>query len=657
VADKTEKLIVSIEGMTCSSCELRVESALRKLPGISRVKASAPAGRAEVSVDCTLTTREDIGRAVEAAGYSVKGIGEAGRAKPGFTLYQFLGLVAVVAAAMLIVRFAGGASFVPAVSQSMGYGLIFVVGLLTSVHCIAMCGGINLTQTLKKAEGAAPAAAGAAAPSAARARLLPSILYNGGRVVSYTIIGGAAGALGSLFSLSAAMKGIMPVIAGAFMLFLGVRMLGIFPWLSRLSIRLPWSRSRGLSSAASRKGPFVVGLLNGLMPCGPLQTMQVYALGTGSFFAGAFSMFLFSLGTVPLMFAFGAVSTLLSARFNRGMLKVSGVLVAVLGLVMFSRGLNLFGVSLGMPALRGPSVAVARIADGVQTVRTPVESGKYFPFVVQKGVPVRWVITAREDDLNGCNEIVTVPEYGIKKKLVPGENLIEFTPTRVGTIGYTCWMGMISSSFRVVADLASLSPQDLREAQAASLNPAGGSGQAGGQGDIASAFDASDQPGSDSQGAAGGRQASTGQGAGCCSGESNPRFAGGKVPTDSIGIARLSGDTQIVEVRVDDKGYTPAVLVLQRNLKARIRFIPAGLSSCNAVVVFPAYQGQLDLSRGQTETPLLETLGDYTFECGMGMLHGYVKVVDDVARVDLKGLRKEISAFTASATRAGCCGY
>ena len=101
-----------------------------------------------------------------------------------------------------------------------------------------------------------------------------------------------------------------------------------------------------MRSAAAGRGPFVVGLLNGLMPCGPLQTMQVYALGTGSFMAGALSMFLFSLGTVPLLLGFGAVSAFLSARFNRGMLKASGVLVMALGLVMFMRGVNLFGVAL-----------------------------------------------------------------------------------------------------------------------------------------------------------------------------------------------------------------------------------------------------------------------------------------------------------------------
>ena len=270
------------------------------------------------------------------------------------------------------------------------------------------------------------------------------------------------GALGSLFSLSTTLKGVMPVIAGAFMLFLGVRMLGIFPWLSRLKVRFPGLGGSRMRSAASGRGPFVVGLLNGLMPCGPLQTMQVYALGTGSFLAGALSMFLFSLGTVPLLLGFGAISAFLSAKFNRRMLKASGVLVMALGLVMFTRGMSLFGVAL--PALApgsGGSIAVAKVVGDYQEVRTTVESGDYHPFIVQKGIPVRWTVSAKAEDLNGCNNPLTVPQYGIRKQLVPGDNLIEFTPDRDGTISYTCWMGMISSSIRIVPDLRTLTASDL----------------------------------------------------------------------------------------------------------------------------------------------------------------------------------------------------
>ena len=175
------------------------------------------------------------------------------------------------------------------------------------------------------------------------------------------------------------------------------------------------------------------------MPCGPLQTMQVYALGTGSFLAGALSMFLFSLGTVPLLLGFGAISSLLSAKFNRRMLKASAVLVMALGLVMLMRGMNLFGISI--PSLpSSTAVAVAKVSGGYQEVTTTVESGQYHPFVVQAGIPVRWLIRARADELNGCNNPVTIPLYGIRKQLVPGDNLVEFTPSQTGTITYTCWM-------------------------------------------------------------------------------------------------------------------------------------------------------------------------------------------------------------------------
>jgi plastocyanin domain-containing protein len=419
----------------------------------------------------------------------------------------------------------------------------------------------------------------------------------------------------------------MPVIAGAFMLFLGLRMLGIFPWLSRLKVRLPGIAGRKFSAAARGRGPFVVGLLSALMPCGPLQTMQVYALGTGSFFAGALSMFLFSLGTVPLLLGFGLVSSLLSAKFNARMLKASGVLVLFLGLVMFTRGISLFGIAL--PALRpgaysGTGIAVARLVDGGQEVQTRVESGRYYPLIVQAGVPVRWILRVTADDLNGCNNPVTVPQYGIRKQLVPGENLIEFTPTQAGTIGYTCWMGMISSYIKVVPDLTRIAAADLKQLSPDDLASALGSGSGAGSG-------------------------------GCC-GPTPAGFAGGKIPVDLIQVARFAGEGQEAEVVVNDQGYTPAVIVVQKGVKAKIRFVAENLSSCNYLVYFPEYQGGLDLSKGRLETPYLEVSEDFTFECGMSMLHGYVKVVDDLSRVDLAAVRRQVAAFKPAPGAGGCCG-
>ncbi len=74
------------------------------------------------------------------------------------------------------------------------------------------------------------------------------------------------------------------------------------------------------------------------------------------------------------------------------------------------------------------------------------------------------------------------------------------------------------------------------------------------------------------------------------------------------------------------------------------------------IVVFPEFEGQLNLSRGETETPPIEVEQDFTFQCWMGMLHGYVKVIDDLNKVDTDSIKKEIGAYRPAGGGGGCCG-
>jgi uncharacterized protein len=577
-----------VRGMTCSACETRIDRAVSAVPGVRRVAASAALGEVTVEHDPGMVDFSPVRDAISSVGYAVVDAvpAAASASPPGRAgVLRFIGLLAMVGAAFLLFSTVGR-GLLPSVSQSMGFGLIFVVGLLTSLHCVAMCGGIVLSQAVGPRHGT---------------RILPGLLYNAGRVISYTVIGGAVGALGSVLSLSTSLKGAMPVVAGAFMLFLGVRMLGVFPALSRLKVRIPVPGGARLRAAARGRGPLVIGLLNGLMPCGPLQTMQVYALGTGSFAAGALSMFLFSLGTVPLMLGLGALSTLLSAKFNRRMVMASGVLVAALGLVMAARGASLFGVAIPGMGTRGAPTVAAAATGGVQVVRSTVDAGAYYPITVTSGVPVRWIITVKAGELTSCNSPLTVPSYGIRKVLSVGENVVEFTPGTPGTIAYTCWMGMISSTITV---LAAPSPM------AAAFEEAGA-----------------------------------------------PSAAAAAAPLVDIGFATQDARGQTAVVTVGAAGYSPSVIVLKKGVKARIRFVAAQLTGCNSVVVFPEYNGRLDLAGGQLETPWIDVTDDFTFQCGMAMLHGSVKVVDDPGRVDRAALRREVSAATprSSGMSCSCC--
>jgi plastocyanin domain-containing protein len=100
-------------------------------------------------------------------------------------------------------------------------------------------------------------------------------------------------------------------------------------------------------------------------------------------------------------------------------------------------------------------------------------------------------------------------------------------------------------------------------------------------------------------------------------------------------------------------GYSPASIVLQKGMKAIIRFEPEELTSCNSRVVFPTYNGSLDLSKGQFTTPPIMVTGDFPFDCWMGMLHGYVKAVDSLSKVNLAQVKREIGSYRPAG--GSCC--
>lgn len=456
-----------IKGMTCVNCENKIERKLKNTIGIANAIVSYGKETALVTYDPGRISVLEIAAVIKELGYesaiSAKQSSAPVLEDKGFKGVQIVGVFVILIALYLIISRFGGFSvfnYFPQAAEGMGYGMLFVIGLLTSTHCIAMCGGINLSQCVPYQ-----------AQQSEKRRLsglTPSIMYNSGRVLSYTVIGGLVGMLGSVVSFSAAGKGLVAVIAGVFMVIMGLNMLNIFPWLRRFNPRMPKIFAAKINEQKKSSRPFYIGLLNGLMPCGPLQAMQLYALSTGDPFKGALSMFLFSLGTVPLMFGLGALSTMLTKKYTARMMTISAALVVMLGVFMLSNGVALAGYTMPFSSgfgSQGPSSssslqgARAEVIDGVQVVTTSLESGRYEPIVVQAGIPVQWNIQAEAGDINGCNNRIIIPEYKLEKPLQPGDNIIEFTPDKTGIVAYSCWMGMIRSQIAVVDDLGN--PSDI----------------------------------------------------------------------------------------------------------------------------------------------------------------------------------------------------
>ena len=370
--------------------------------------------------------------------------------------------------------------------SEMGYGMLLVIGLITSVHCIAMCGGINLSQTLQKDTST----------EISKAMFRNTLEYNIGRVVSYTVIGGVLGAVGALAGIGSSLQtstlfqGILKLFAGIIMVVMGVNMLGIFPGLRRLAIHIPnFNKKTKQKSGRKPRTPFFIGLCNGLMPCGPLQSMQVIALASGNPLTGALSMLCFSLGTVPLMLGFGSAISMLGKRFTRQVLKAGAILVVVMGLSMMVQGGTLSGLNSKVTGtLMAENTDTKVEADGnnsgsttenetiskgtadtekatdtttasadtsintdeIQYITSTLQPGRSYPDItVKAGEPVKWTVEAPDGSVNGCNYKIIQQDLGIEYAFDEGENVIEFTPEKAGTYTYTCWMGMITGKIYV----------------------------------------------------------------------------------------------------------------------------------------------------------------------------------------------------------------
>jgi sulfite exporter TauE/SafE/copper chaperone CopZ len=434
----TEKKI-RIEGMHCASCEVLVERKLRKVHGVRGVRVSVAKGRARVTCDESVSDTA-LAEAINAAGYSVHSSAPKQSGKQRATEIG-AALLIVLAVYLLFRQFDLGASM--GVTDQMSLGFIFVLGLVASISsCLAVTGGLLVAIT---------ASHGEATKNRSRAeRVKPLAFFNVGRIIGYTALGALVGLIGSAFTLSTSASGVLTILSSVVMLFLGLQLLGV-PFFRRFQLRLPKKLAHRMYDSSSRvgsAGSFGLGAATFFLPCGFTQALQLYVLASGSAVTGALTMLAFSLGTAPVLFGAGTLTATTKGRAQRIVLAAAAIAVIGLGLFNSVNGLALTGVDVRGPLHLGPQAGLAATAataetNGVQTVRMRVVGYEYFPstFTVTQGVPVEWVIDARQ--AAGCARVITAPSLGITEFLSSSkETIIRFTPSTTDDIRFSCTMGM-----------------------------------------------------------------------------------------------------------------------------------------------------------------------------------------------------------------------
>lgn len=322
--------------MHCASCVVLTESELGDLPEVSHVKASLKDLSVEVTGDFGDKPPEHVARdlsvVMQPHGYTLS----VSKQKQAIRWSDFriavpaaLGFVAL----FVILQKLGLVNLITA--SKINYGTVFVIGLVASVStCMAVVGGLVLSMSANFAKEGD--------------KVRPQALFHVGRLVSFFVLGGAIGALGSAFQLDGTGTLISSILVGVVMLVLGVNLLDVFPWAKRLQPTLPGfigRRVHSLKNLNHTLTPLLLGVATFFLPCGFTQSMQIHTLTTGSFWTGALTMFVFALGTLPALAILSFSSLSIHNKKSSGaFFKTAGLVVIFFALFNILNGLAAAGI-------------------------------------------------------------------------------------------------------------------------------------------------------------------------------------------------------------------------------------------------------------------------------------------------------------------------
>ena len=448
-----------VNGMHCAACEINVERAVNKIKGVRSAKATLGDSKLTVTADTVegLPTIHHINSYLKKYGYEVLPKDPKDKSSQGIFIDYFLvgaGIVAFIAIFLLV----GGSDFVTGIYVNPESSAIsfFGFGIAAGISsCAALVGGMILSvqnDWLNNLEDK---------PSK---KYLPFILFNGSRLVTFAVLGGLLGLLGSALKISIFGSAMLTVAISLFMIVVGMQMLGV-KWLKRISLnpfRQLFKRGLNKGNASSYFYPLAMGALTFFVPCGFTIIAQTQAIGSGSFRMGFVSLGAFALGTLPVLalISFSSIKLHSNPRFSHAFQLFSGLLVIFFALFTINGQIGVLGIPQAVDIfadgggrqvespITTPEIttasAVAESTPASQVMTMEVRGFEYFPKVIhiKANTPTRFEIT--DNGSIGCARAV-YPRglYDQIINLQPGLNTVEFRSPDAGTYQISCSMWMV----------------------------------------------------------------------------------------------------------------------------------------------------------------------------------------------------------------------
>ncbi len=333
--NQMQKYNFHVHGMHCKACELMIESELKDLPNISFAKPNLRNHSLEVVGDFGNKNLEQIANElttqIKAHGYTISTEKIVHNAK--WSEFKIALPVALVFIALFVLlQKLGVVNLVN--SESVTYSTAFFIGVIASLStCMAVVGGLLLSMSATFAKEGD--------------KVKPQLMFHGGRIVSFFVLGGVIGALGSAFTLNTSASFILGIIIGIVMLVLGINLLDVFHWAKKLQPSMPRFIAKhvhGVSNLNHILTPLLVGVATFFLPCGFTQSMQLYTLTTGSFLNGGLTMLAFALGTLPILALISFSSFSIQTSSKGGIFfKTAGLVVIIFALFNIINSLVIIG--------------------------------------------------------------------------------------------------------------------------------------------------------------------------------------------------------------------------------------------------------------------------------------------------------------------------
>ena len=423
---KTE---IKIGSMTTPNEEVLVAKLLMQINGIVKAYTHHKNSKAEIYASRTINP-EELQQALNGYNFRVLVWKDRETTNPethnnrvsGRDFLKFLPIVILAAGAYLVSKNFNLTSQIQNVG-STNLWVIFLTGLTVGgLTCLAVQGGLLASVIASREEESA------LGKGTAKHAMYATGVFLITKYIAYVALGFILGAFGGALNISGRVQTIMQLVAGLYMVAVAFNLLNIHPIFRYAIIQPPRFLTRMVRNQSKSKDLFAPALLGGMtvfIPCGTTIAMEALAISSANAFVGASIMAVFILGTMPLFFGIGAITSVMGETFKSKFLKLAAVAVIYLGVTSINGSLTALGSPVTLQAIADNFPKIISFGNSGDTVQSnqllsqnpeiEVTSRGYTPnyLKVNKGQEV--ILTLKSKDAYSCASAFRIPSLGISR--------------------------------------------------------------------------------------------------------------------------------------------------------------------------------------------------------------------------------------------------